>query len=115
MSRRGTRRAAALMLAALLCALALALASCGAGDDPFAGVWWEPATARRIEITLKDGSYRLYYGAAKLAYPATRVGDELHIRQPMGGMIVVKAMKGGGLDLVIAGKSSRLKPVPQDQ
>jgi hypothetical protein len=115
-SRRGSRRAvAALTLAALLCTLAVALAACGAKDDPFTGLWWEPSTGRRIEISEDGGAYRLYYGAGKRPYPATRVGDELHIREPMGGTIVVRTTSGDGLDLVIDGKSSRLKPVPQHQ
>jgi len=113
--RRMRHTVAILTLAALLCALALALAACGAQDDPFEGLYWEPATARRVEIRKDGDSYRLYYGAGKRPYPATRVGDELHIREPMGGTIVVKTTNGDGLDLVIGGTSSRLRPVPQHQ
>jgi hypothetical protein len=114
--RRGGRRAvAALTLAALLCALVVTLAACGAKDDPFAGLWWEPSTGRRIEISRDGDAYRLYYGAARRPYAATRDGDELRIREPMGGTIVVRTTSGAGLDLVIDGKSSRLKPVPQHQ
>jgi len=114
--RRVSRRAlAALTLALVLCALALALAACGSEDDPFTGLWWEPSTGRRVEITNGGDSYRLYYGAARRAYAATRVGDELRIREPMGGTIVVKTTDGDGLDLVIDGKTTRLKPVPQHQ
>lgn len=116
MSRRGSRRAvAALTLAALLCALALALAACGVQDDPFTGLWWEPSTGRRIEIGRDVDAYWFYYGAKKLRYRATREGDELRIREPMGGTIVVKSANGDGLDLVIGGTSSRLRPVPQHQ
>ena len=117
MSRRrgSSRTVAALTLAALLCALALALAACGARDDPFEGLYWEPATARRVEIRKDGDSYWLYYGAGKRPYPATRVGDELHIREPMGGTIVVRATTGNGLDLVIGGTSSRLRPLSQHQ
>jgi hypothetical protein len=115
-SRCGSRRTvAALTLAALLCALALTSAACGAQDDPFTGLWWEPSTGRRIEINKDGDAYRLYYGAAKRPYPATRDGDELRIREPMGGSIVVKMMSGDGLDLVIDGESSHLERVPQHQ
>lgn len=116
MSRRVSRRAvAALTLTVLLCTLAVASVACGARDDPFSGLWWEPSTGRRIEIAKDGDAYRFYYGAGKRPYQATRVGDELRIREPMGGTIVVRATNGDGLDLVIGGKPSRLKPVPQHQ
>jgi hypothetical protein len=117
-SRGGRRRRAVAGLAAaiLLLAVALPLAACGSEDDPFTGLWWEPTTARRIEIT-KDGErYRLLYGAARRPYQATREGDQLRIRQPIGGGdIVVKAAADGRLNMVIGGKTSRLVRVPQHQ
>jgi len=116
-SRGGRRRRAVAGLAAaiLLLAVALPLAACGSKDDPFTGLWWEPTTARRIEITKDGGHYRLLYGAAQRPYQATREGDELRIRQPIGGDIVVKVAADGGLDMVIGGKASRLVRVPQHQ
>jgi len=112
---RGRRAVAGLAAALLLLAAALALASCGSGDDPFTGLWWEPATARRIEITKDGDQYRLLYGAARRPYQATREGDELRVRQPIGGDIVVKTAAEGRLTMVIDGKSSRLVRVPQHQ
>jgi hypothetical protein len=110
------RRAVALAAATLVVlAVALPLVACGAGDDPFTGLWWEPTTARRIEITKDGDQYRLLYGAALRPYQATREGDELLIRQPIGGDIVVKTGAEGRLEMVIDGKSSRLVRVPQHQ
>jgi len=116
-SRGGRRRRAVAGLAAaiLLLAAALPLAACGVGNDPFTGLWWEPATGRRIEITKVGEQYRLFYGAARRPYEATREGDELRIRQPIGGDIVVQAAAEGRLDMVIGGKTSRLVRVPQHQ
>jgi len=116
-SRRGRGRRAVALAAATLVVLAigLPLVACGAGDDPFTGLWWEPATARRIEITKDGDQYRLLYGAALRPYPATREGDELLIRQPMGGDIVVKTAADGRLEMIIDGESSRLVRVPQHQ
>ena len=117
MSHRGRGRRAIVGLAAaiLLLAAALPLAACGSGDDPFTGLWWEPTTARRIEITKDGEQYRLLYGAVRRPYQATREGDELRIRQPIGGDIVVKAAAEGRLDMVIGGQTSRLLRVPQHQ
>jgi len=106
---------AGLAVALVLLAVILPLAACGSGDDPFTGVWWEPATGRRIEITKEGEQYRLLYGAAKRPYRATREGDELRVRQPFGGDIVVKAAAEGRLVMVIGGQSSRLVRVPQHQ
>jgi hypothetical protein len=115
---RGRRRhlaAAGLAAALLLLAAAVAMAACGAGDDPFTGLWWEPATARRIEITKDGDQYRLLYGAARRPYQATREGDELRVRQPIGDGIVVKAVDDRRLTLLTGGKTSRLVRVPQHQ
>ena len=115
MSPGGRRRRAAAGLAAaiLLLVVALPLAACGAGDDPFIGLWWEPTTARRIEITKDGDQYRLLYGAARRPYQAAREGEELRVRQPIGGDIVVKAAAEGRLNMVIGGKTTRLVRVPQ--
>ena len=116
MSRRSDRRkAAALLLATLLCVLALTLAACGTEEDPFIGLWWQPSTGRRIEIAKDGDAYRFLYGVAKRPYQAMRVGDELRIREPMGGTIVVRATDDGGLELIMGGKPSPLKRVPQHQ
>ncbi len=118
MSRAAGRRrsvVAGLGAAILLLAVALPLVACGAKTDPFTGLWWEPTTGRRIEITKDGGQYRLLYGAARRPYQATREGDELRIRQPIGDDIVVKAAADGRLNMVIGGKTSRLVRVPQHQ
>jgi len=110
------RRAAAwAALGVLILSLALALAACGAGTDPFAGLWWEPATGRRIEIRVAGDTYKVLYGAAKAPFPATRSGDELRVADPLGGAMVFKQSAGGTLTLTAAGKTSLLKPVPQHQ
>ena len=117
MSHGGRRLKAAAVLAVslVLLAVVLPLAACGSGDDPFAGLWWEPTTGRRIEITRDGEQYRLLYGAAQRPYEATREGDELRVRQPFGGDIVVKVAPEGRLVMVIGGQSSRLVRVPQHQ
>jgi hypothetical protein len=114
-SSRGGAVFAVLAVLIVLLAGVLPLAACGTVDDPFTGLWWEPASGRRIEITKDGGQYGLLYGAARRPYQATRVGDELLIRQPIGGDIVVKTAAGGHLSMVIGGKTSRLVRVPQHQ
>jgi hypothetical protein len=109
------RAVAILLLVALVAAPAVALAACGGHGDPFTGLWWEPSTGRRIEIRLEDGRYWLYYGAARRPYAATRTGDELRIREPLGEDIVVRRGDGGRLRLVIGGRVTRLERVPQDR
>jgi len=99
----------------LVVSLALAIAACGAKDDPFVGLWWEPATGRRIEIRAAGDSYKVLYGAAKAPFPATRSGEELRVAEPLGGVMVFKPAGGGTLTLTAAGKTSILKPVPQHQ
>ena len=86
-TRRRARLLAALILAVLLAVLVPILAACGGDDEPFAGLWWEPATGRRIEIRLENGQYWLYYGAAKRPHLAERDGDELRIRDPLGAPV----------------------------
>ena len=112
---RARRAAAVAALTALILSLALGVAACGAKTDPFAGLWWEPATGRRIEIRAAGGSYKVLYGAAKAPFPATRSGDELRVADPLGGVTVFKPAGGGTLTLTAAGRTSVLKPVPQHQ
>jgi hypothetical protein len=112
---RARRALAASALAVLILTLALGLAACGVKTDPFAGLWWEPATGRRIEIRAAGGSYKVLCGAAKAPFPATRSGDELRVADPLGGAMVFKQAAGGTLTLTAAGKTSVLKPVPQHQ
>ena len=118
--RSPVRRAAAgLLLALLLAALvaaSLALLGCGGNADPFAGLYWEPTTARRIEIRKDGDKYWLYYGADKQAFSATRAGDELRIRQPMGADIVVRPGSADGtLEMITDGKTTLLKALPEHQ
>ena len=117
MSRRGRGRGGFALLAAVFALLtaALPLVACGTQDDPFTGLWWEPTSGRRIEITKDGEQYRFLYGAAERPDQATREGDELRIPQPIGGDIVVKIAADGRLDMVIDGTSSRLVRVPQHQ
>ena len=112
----GARRAVALAaLAALVLSLALAVAACGVKTDAFAGLWWEPATGRRIEIRVAGDAYKVLYGAARAPFPATRSGDELRVADPLGGAMVFKQAAGGTLTLTAAGRTSVLKRVPQHQ
>ena len=107
--------ALAVLLVLLPAALAPSLAACGGDDDPFAGLWWEPTTGRRIEIRLESGQYWLYYGAAKRPHLAARDGDELRIRDPLGEDIVVRPGEDGTLEMDVGGEVTELKPVPQHQ
>jgi hypothetical protein len=115
-TRRGcARRVLPLVLVALL-ALPALLASCGGNADPFAGLYWEPSSGRRIEIKHDDGRYQLYYGSELRAHTATRDGDQLVIADPMGGQTVVRAgVDEGTLELVTGGETTLLKPLPQHQ
>ena len=118
-SAAARRRRAAVVLTAVLAlvlAAAWALSACGEQPDPFAGLYWEPSTGRRVEIRVDDGSYHLIYGAGKRAFPATREGDELHITEPLGGVTVVRpGDDGGALELSAGGRTTRLEPLPQHQ
>ncbi len=118
-SRRARRAAAGLLLALFVVALgatSLALAGCGGNADPFAGLYWEPSTARRVEIRKDGDAYWLYYGAAKRPFPAARAGDELRIAEPMGGSIVVRpGPEEGTLEMVSGGETTLLKRLPQHQ
>jgi hypothetical protein len=59
------RPPAAVLLVLLLLAAVVtpALPACG-NADPFTGLYWEPSTARRVEIRKEGDAYLLYYGAA---------------------------------------------------
>lgn len=104
-----------LLLAALAVALP-ALAACGGDADPFSGLYWEPSSGRRVEISKEGDTYRLLYGAARRPFVATREGDELRIADPLGGSIVVRpGREEGTLELSTAGKTTVLKPLPQHQ
>ena len=114
-SSRGRTVVAVVAMLLILLAGALPLAACGTRDDPFTGLWWEPASGRRIEITKDGGRYSFLYGAARRPYQAAREGDALRIRQPIGDDIVVTLAADGHLDMLIGGKTSRLVRVPQHQ
>ncbi len=104
-----------LLLAALAAALP-ALVGCGGDTDPFAGLYWEPSSGRRVEIRKEGDTYRLFYGAARRPFLATREGDELRIAEPLGGSMIVRpGGEEGTLELSTAGKTTVLKPLPQHQ
>ena len=106
---------AVLLIVMLGLAAPFVLAACG-NADPFAGLYWEPSTGRRVEIRKEGDGYRLYYGAAKHAYEAVRDGDQLTIAEPMGGTTIVRPGKDGGtLELVSGGRTTLLKRLPEHQ
>jgi hypothetical protein len=104
----------AALVAILLAVAAASLAGCGAGDDPFGGVWWEPDTGRRIEIRRQDDGYRLLYGAEKRPFAAVREGDRLTITQPFGAPITIAASEDGTLRMLSDGRASVLRRVPEE-
>jgi hypothetical protein len=108
--------AAALLVLLLLAAVATpALPACG-NADPFTGLYWEPSTARRVEIRKEGDAYLLYYGAAMRPFKATREGDELRIAEPMGGRTIVRPGEAEGtLELETAGKTTLLERLQQHQ
>jgi len=108
----------AVLLIVLLFALTAAwvLPACGAAADPFAGLYWEPSTGRRVEIRVDGDAYQLVYGAGKRAFPAAREGDELRIAEPMGGATIVRPGEAEGtLEMIAGGETTVLKPLPQHQ
>jgi hypothetical protein len=112
------RVAAAGLLALLLTGLVamLVLAGCGGNADPFTGLYWEPSSGRRVEIRKDADAYRLYYGAARESYKATRHGDELRIAEPLGGQTIVRPGKAEGtLVLFSGGKTTKLQALPEHQ
>jgi hypothetical protein len=117
-SPRGRRPGVVALLVCVLAVLAAppALVACGAATDPFAGLYWEPASGRRIEIKQDGDAYKLFYGRDQRPYVAERDGDQLVIKDPMGGRSVVRAGAAEGtLELVSGGKTTVLKPLPQHQ
>jgi hypothetical protein len=112
-------RAAGAMLATVLLAIiaACALPACGGSEsDPFAGLYWEPSTGRRVEIRADGDAYEFIYGAGKRAFPAVREGDELRISEPMGGETIVRpGGSAGTLEMVSGGKTTTLELLPQHQ
>jgi hypothetical protein len=117
-SRLERSRIAAMLLGCVLAAVigTLVLAACGGNADQFAGLYWEPASGRRIEIKADGDAYKLIYGRDLRAYIARRDGDRLVITDPMGGKTVVRAGSAEGtLEMVTGGKTTVLKPLPQHQ
>jgi hypothetical protein len=112
---RRPNAAALLVLLLLATVAASALPACG-NADPFTGLYWEPSTARRVEIRKEGDAYLLYYGAALRPFTATRHGDELRIAEPMGGQTIVRLGEAEGtLELVTAGETTLLKRLQQHQ
>ena len=118
-SRPAARRlACALLVAVALLAAAapLVLAACGGDADPFAGLYWEPSSGRRIEIRHTGDDYVLIYGRDLRPFAATREGDRLVITDPLGGKIIVRpGGTAGTLELVSGGRTTVLKRLPQHQ
>lgn len=114
--------AAPLLAAALLLLLAtglagalLTLAGCG-NADPFVGLYYEPATARRFEITKDGDAYKLTYGVDRRQFRAVREGDQLVVTDPLGGKTIVRPGDAeGSLVLVVGGKTTVLRPLPGHQ
>jgi hypothetical protein len=116
--RRASAGVAAVLLAVSLLTLVatLVLPACGGNADPFSGLYWEPSTARRVEIRKDGDDYLLYYGTAKRPFRAVRDGDELRIAEPMGGQTIVRLGDDADtLELETAGKTSQLKRLQQHQ
>jgi hypothetical protein len=113
--RRLSARPLALALAVVALGL-VALAGCGGNADPFVGLYWEPSSARRVEIRKDGDDYRLYYGAAVRPFRARREGDALRVAEPMGGETIVRLGDDAGtLKLETAGKTTVLKRLQQHQ
>lgn len=106
---RRRRLIVALALVAALVILVIAVRA--RDDDPFVGRYWEPSTARRVEVRKDGDQYWFYYGSAQRKYGATLAGHELRIGQPLGDPIVVRCVGKGRLDLIIDGTTTRLEPL----
>ncbi len=111
--RRARRRLLVLVaiVAILVIAAVVVLAQRDAGD-PFSGVYWDPASGRRVEITHTDGRFQFLYGTARQGYPAERHGSELRVRDPFTGYIVVRSTSAG-LVLEMGARTSKLRPLPR--
>lgn len=112
--RRVRRRRIAAAATLLAVAAVFAVLLWPGADDPFSGVYWDPDSGRRVEITRKDGRYRLLYGVAKVGYEAERRGDELQVRDPFSGYVVVRA-NADGLMLVSGRRETRLERLTEGQ
>jgi hypothetical protein len=111
--RQGRRRLVALCaVVAAAVALAVVATSLARGDDAFVGVWWEPASGRRVEIVRDGDTYTLLYGAQRRPFSAERRGDEPVIAAPLGGDIVVRAVTADKLELEDGGHTTTLQPAP---
>ncbi len=99
-----------LLAAAVAAVVVVALVLRPDGPDPFPGVYWDTASGRRVEITHDGSGYRFLYGVARHGYPAERHGDELRVRDPFSGYLVVRST-GEGLVLVQGQRESRLEPL----
>jgi hypothetical protein len=117
MSRRTNALPVVLRLVVVLVALLLPLVAAACGNaDPFAGLYWEPSSGRRIEIRQDGEAYKLYYGRDLRAHVAERRGDELVVTDPMGGKTVVRLGEAeGSLELVTGGQTSLLERLQQHQ
>lgn len=113
-SRASRRRRLLLFLLAatgLVVVVVVALAVLrGPGEDPFTGVYWDRDSGRRVEITHRDGGYQLLYGVARRGYPAERYGDELQVRDPFSGYVLVRSTDEG-LVLVSGSRTTKLEPL----
>jgi hypothetical protein len=106
-----SRRLRLLLLVAALVGLAVVVVTARApGEDPFAGVYRDPDGGRRVWITLSDGRYEVLFGAGQSWYEAERHGDELQVRDPFSGYVLVRATEEG-LVLVSGGRETRLEPL----
>jgi hypothetical protein len=115
---RRARPASGLLLACLLAALLTppVLAGCGGKADPFAGLYWEPSSGRRVEVERDGDAYKLFYGRDRRAYAAVREDGRLVITDPLGGKTLVRpGEEEGTLELVTGGETTLLKPLPQSQ
>ena len=84
------------------------------GPDPFSGAYWDPGRGRRIEITHEGGKYMLLYGVARHGYQAERHGDELQVRDPFSGYVVIRSTEQG-LVLVSGARTTKLEPLRPGQ
>ena len=96
-------------------AASVALAGCGGNADPFAGLYWEPSSGRRVEIRKDGDAYRLYYGATSTPTRPPATGKNSCITEPMGGQTIVRPRRRRGALELDRGQDDGLKPLPQHQ
>lgn len=110
------RLIAALVLALVVCALAVQSAGCGGtASDPFVGSWWEPTSGQRVLVKAAGDGYEVLVGTDLKALPATVSGGELHVAHPDLGALVLKTAPDDKLQLVSGGTESLLERAPQHQ